>query len=44
MVKGNFSSYKSEHALRQLNEWGAQPAAPLVQIATPARTLEETNA
>jgi hypothetical protein len=44
MVKGNFSSYKSEHALKQLNEWGTQSPATLVQIAKPARTLEETNA
>ena len=44
MVKGNFSSYASEHALKQLNEWPSHSSAPLVQIATPERTLEETNA
>ena len=44
MVKGNFSSYKSEHALKQLNEWDTQAHAPLVQIAAPAHALEETKA
>jgi hypothetical protein len=44
MVKGTFSSYKSAHALKQLNEWGTHASAPLVQIANPAHTLEETNA
>ena len=44
MVKGTFSSYKSKHALKQLNEWSTHSSAPLVQIAAPARELEETNA
>jgi hypothetical protein len=50
MVKGNFSSYKSEHAMRQLNEWDTHHGAsspgsgPLVQIADAAPSLEETNA
>jgi hypothetical protein len=44
MVKGTFSSYKNQHALKQLNEWDTKHAAPLVQIATPAASLEETNA
>jgi hypothetical protein len=43
MVKGNFSTYKDAHALKQLNEWDTQAHPPLVQIAKPARTLEETN-
>jgi hypothetical protein len=44
MVKGNFSSYKSAHALKQLNEWDTHSSAPLVQITKPVHALEETNA
>ena len=44
MVKGTFSSYKDEHALKLLNEWKPEGHAPLVQIAEPVRALEETNA
>jgi hypothetical protein len=44
MVKGTFSSYKSKHALKQLNEWSTHSSAALVQIKEPARALEETNA
>jgi len=44
MVRGTFSSYKDEFALKQLNEWGSHEHTPLVQIATPTRSLEETNA
>jgi hypothetical protein len=44
MVKGNFSMYKNEHALKQLNEWPTNSSSPLVQIAEPAHTLEKTSA
>jgi hypothetical protein len=44
MVKGNFSTYKSKHAMKQLNEWGTHSPASLVQIASSAEILEETNA
>jgi hypothetical protein len=44
MVKGTFSSYKSAHALKQLNEWDTHAKAPLVQITNAAPSLEETNA
>jgi hypothetical protein len=44
MVRGTFSSYKSEFALKALNEWAPEGHAPLVQIEKPVRTLEETNA
>ena len=38
MVKGTFSSYKSKHALKQLNEWPCTHApASLVQIAQSRR-------
>ena len=43
-VKGTFSTYKSQHAMNQLNEWGTHAPASLVQIASHAETLEETNA
>jgi hypothetical protein len=42
-VKGNFSTYKSEHALRQLNEWSTQASTPLVQIGAREAALEETR-
>ncbi len=44
MVKGTFSTYKSKHAMKQLNEWGTHSTATLVQIANSAEALEETNA
>jgi hypothetical protein len=44
MVKGNFSTYKSEHALKLLNEWPSQASTPLVQIGVPEGELEETRA
>ena len=44
MVRGSFSSYKDEHALRLLNEPAPHGPAALVQIAGADRALEETNA
>jgi hypothetical protein len=44
MVRGTFSSYKDKHAMKLLNEWSPQSHVPLVQIAEPVHTLEETNA
>ncbi len=44
MVKGNFSMYKDEFALKQLNDWGSRGHVPLVQIEKPVHSLEETNA
>ena len=44
MVKGTFSTYESKHALKQLNEWDMHAKTPLVQIASTAPSLEETNA
>ena len=45
MVKGQFSSYKSAHALKQLNEWDTHSSStPLVQITKPVHAYEETNA
>ena len=43
MAKGNFSLYKNEHALKQLNEWPSHAPASLVQIAESARATEEIN-
>jgi hypothetical protein len=37
MVRGTFSSYKDDHALKLLNEWARMaPHTPLVQIEKPA--------
>jgi hypothetical protein len=44
MVKGTFSTYKDDHALKMLNEWKQEDDAALVQIEKPATALEETNA
>jgi len=44
MVRGTFSSYRDEHALRLLNEPAPHGRAPLVQIEKPAHAMEETNA
>jgi hopanoid biosynthesis associated radical SAM protein HpnH len=44
MVKGNFNSYKDRHAMKVLNDFKAEGQAPLVQIASPQRVMEETNA
>ncbi len=44
MVRGNFSSYKDEAALKLLNEPTAHGTVSLVQIAEPAESLEVTNA
>ena len=44
MAKGNFSSYKSQHALNLLNEPAPHGPATLVQIEKPKPALEETNA
>jgi hypothetical protein len=45
MVRGSFSSYRDEHALKLLND--PPPQASLVQIEQPERAheliLEETN-
>jgi hypothetical protein len=43
MVRGSFSLYKDEHALRLLNE-PAPHGRSLVQIEKPSRAFEETNA
>jgi hypothetical protein len=44
MVRGNFSLYKDDTALRLLNEPAPHGPATLVQIAEPAPALEETHA
>jgi hypothetical protein len=44
MVKGNFSSYKNQHAMKVLNDFKSESNASLVQIASSARVMEETNA
>jgi hypothetical protein len=44
MIRGTFSTYKDEHALRLLNEPVPHGPAALVQIESGARSLEETNA
>ncbi len=44
MVKGNFSSYKDEGALKLLSEPAPHGAATLVTIEETQRALEETNA
>jgi hypothetical protein len=44
MVRGNFSKYRDEGALKLLNEAAPHAPATLVQIAEPADALEETNA
>jgi len=41
MVRGTFSSYRDEQALKLLNDSAAP--ANLVQIEQPERALEETN-
>jgi hypothetical protein len=44
MIRGTFSTYKDEHALRLLNEPAPHGPATLVQIGSTERSLEETNA
>ena len=47
MVRGSFSNYRDPHALKLLNDFASQQAAPranLVQIAEPAPVFEETRA
>jgi hypothetical protein len=44
MVRGNFSKYRDQHALRLLSEPAPHGPASLVQIDSPAHSLEETNA
>jgi hopanoid biosynthesis associated radical SAM protein HpnH len=44
MVRGSFSSYRDEHALKLLNEPAPHGPSTLVQIAEPAESLEVTNA
>jgi hypothetical protein len=44
MVRGSFSNYPDRHALKLLNEPMPQGRVPLVQIAEPAPSLEETSA
>jgi hypothetical protein len=44
MVKGTFSLYKDDHALKLLNEPAPHGPATLVQIEQPERVLEGTNA
>jgi len=44
MVRGTFSSYRSDKALKLLNDFAPESHAPLVQIATSAPALEETHA
>jgi hopanoid biosynthesis associated radical SAM protein HpnH len=44
MVKGTFSNYKDDHALKMLNEWKSEEEGPLVQIAKPATAVEEIKA
>jgi hypothetical protein len=48
MVRGSFSNYRDEHALRLLNEPMPHGRVPLVQIAEPEPSpdpnLVETNA
>jgi hopanoid biosynthesis associated radical SAM protein HpnH len=43
MIRGTFSSYKDEHALRLLNEPMPHGRVPLVQIAEPAPSMAETS-
>ncbi len=43
MIRGTFSMYRDEHALKLLNEPMPHGRVPLVQIAEPAPTLEETS-
>ena len=44
MVRGTFSMYRDEHALKLLNEPMPHGRVPLVQIADHAHSLEETSA
>ena len=44
MVRGNFSLYKNQHALKLLSEPAPHGPATLVKIEAPARSLEETRA
>jgi len=44
MVRGTFSLYKDEHALKLLNEPAPHGPATLVKIESPAHELEETRA
>jgi hypothetical protein len=44
IVRGTFSKYPDQHALNLLNEPMPHGPAPLVQINSPAREFEETNA
>ena len=44
MVRGSFSMYRDEHALKLLSEPAPHGPATLVQIENKQRTLEETNA
>jgi hypothetical protein len=44
MIRGTFSRYNDEHALKLLHEPAPHGPATLVQIAGADRTLEETSA
>jgi hypothetical protein len=44
MVRGNFSRYQDDHALKLLNEPMPHGPASLVQIEKPSSELEETRA
>jgi hypothetical protein len=44
MIRGTFSMYKDEHALRLLSEPAPHGPATLIQIEKPAQVFEETNA
>jgi hypothetical protein len=43
MVRGTFSMYRDQHALKLLNEAAPHRPAKLVQIEEPAHSLEETH-
>jgi hopanoid biosynthesis associated radical SAM protein HpnH len=43
MVRGHFSSYRDQDALKQLNDFTQQAPRTLIQIRTPERSLEETS-
>jgi hypothetical protein len=43
MIRGTFSTYKDEHALKLLNEPAPHGPSSLIQIEKPAHALEETN-
>ena len=43
MVRGTFSLYRDQHALKLLNDSAPHGPAKLVQIAEPAHSFEETS-